>query len=47
LELSDSIDTFKKFAIELGVNEDEFNSCLDSGKYIEEINKDLKDGTNY
>jgi protein-disulfide isomerase len=47
LEISDSINTFKKFAIELGLNEDQFNSCLDSGKYIEEINKDLKDGTNY
>ena len=47
LELSDSIDTFKKIATELGLNGDQFNSCLDSGKYIEEINKDLVDGTNY
>jgi protein-disulfide isomerase len=47
LKLSDSIDTFKKMAKELGMNEDQFNSCLDSGKYIDEINNDLKDGTNY
>jgi len=47
LKLSDSIDTFKKMAKEFGMNENQFNSCLDSGKYIDEINKDLKDGTNY
>jgi len=47
LKLADSIDTFKKIAKEFGMNEDQFNSCLDSGKYVEEINKDLRDGTNY
>ncbi len=47
LKLVDSIDTFKKMAKEFGMNEDQFNSCLDSGKYIDEINKDLRDGTNY
>ena len=47
LKLADSIDTFKNIAKEFNLNEDQFNSCLDSGKYIEEINKDLRDGTNY
>jgi protein-disulfide isomerase len=47
LKLADSIDTFKNIAKEFGMNEDQFNSCLDSGKYVEEINKDLRDGTNY
>ena len=34
----------KRWAGELGLNAGEFNSCLDSGKYLEEVNKDLQDG---
>lgn len=30
--------------ISKGQNADEFNSCLDSSKYVEEVNNDLKDG---
>ena len=34
----------KKWASEIGLNTGEFNSCLDSGKYAEEIGNDIKDG---
>jgi protein-disulfide isomerase len=47
LEISSLILKLKEYAIQLNLNEDQFNSCLDSGKYIEEINNDLKDGRNY
>ncbi|MDO8640190.1 MAG: DsbA family protein, partial [Nitrosarchaeum sp.] len=42
-----AITIFKEFATELDLNQDQFNSCLDSGKYIEEINNDLNDGRDY
>jgi len=35
---------FKTWAKELGLNQTQFNECLDSGKYYEEIAKDLSDG---
>lgn len=35
---------FKKYASTLGLDEVEFSQCLDSGKYTEEILKDLQDG---
>ena len=47
VEITSAITIFKEFATELDLNQDQFNSCLDSGKYIEEINNDLKDGRNY
>ena len=47
VEITSAITVFKEFAIELDLNQDQFNNCLDSGKYIEEINNDLKDGRNY
>lgn len=34
----------KKWAGEIGLNVSEFNSCLDSQKYLNEVNNDLKDG---
>lgn len=34
----------KKWARELGLNGSEFNQCLDSGKYAEEVKKDFDDG---
>jgi protein-disulfide isomerase len=37
------ISEFKKYAQELGLDEDIFNSCLDSGKYTNEVNNDLSD----
>ena len=39
-----SVITFKAHAKGLGLNEEQFNSCLDSGKYQEEVLKDFNDG---
>jgi len=47
MEIPDAIAVFKEFATRLELNQDQFNSCLNSGKYIEEVNKDLNDGRNY
>ncbi len=41
--LSDS--SLKQFASNLGLDSTQFNECLDSGKYYDETQKDLKDGT--
>lgn len=35
----------KKWAGEIGLNSRQFNSCLDTGKYKSEVEKDLSDGT--
>lgn len=47
VEITSAITIFKEFATELDLNQEQFNSCLDSGKYIEEINNDLNDGRDY
>ncbi|MBM2819887.1 MAG: oxidoreductase [Nitrosarchaeum sp.] len=47
VELASAITIFKEFATELDLNQEQFDSCLDSGKYIEEISNDLKDGKSY
>jgi len=36
---------FKKYAEELGLDSGKFNNCLDTGKYREEVAKDLADGS--
>lgn len=41
--LSDS--SLKQFASDLGLDSTQFNECLDSDKYYDETQKDLKDGT--
>ncbi|MBI5193587.1 MAG: thioredoxin domain-containing protein [Nitrospirae bacterium] len=38
------VDDLKKYALEIGLSADSFNSCLDSGKYTGEVNKDIDDG---
>jgi protein-disulfide isomerase len=40
-----STENFKKWASEFGINTDEFNECLDSGKYEAEVQKDMTDGS--
>ena len=35
----------KLWAIELGLDSNEFDSCLDSGKHENEVKDDLSDGT--
>ncbi len=37
----------KTFAEELGLDTNQFNACLDSRKYLDEVNNDLQDGTSY
>lgn len=39
-----SIANYKAWARELGLNSTQFDSCLDSGKYADEVAKDLADG---
>jgi len=38
------VTSFKKYAEDLGLNTAEFNSCLDTGKFEQEIQKDIQDG---
>lgn len=38
-----SLTSLKQWANELGLNENDFNKCLDSGKYTNEVNKDASD----
>lgn len=37
----------KQYAIDLGLNTNEFNTCLDSGKMSQEVMKDFQDGSSY
>lgn len=37
-------ENFKKWAVELSLNADQFASCLDLGKYAEEVAQDFRDG---
>jgi len=39
-----SKDNLKKFAVTLGLNTDQFNSCLDADKYSKDYQTDLADG---
>ncbi|MAG20149.1 hypothetical protein CL618_01820 [archaeon] len=41
------IEDLKKHASDLGLDRNEFDSCLDSGKYEDEVKKDLADGQKY
>lgn len=39
-----SVTHYKAWAVELGLDTSQFNQCLDSGKYFEEVQKDFRDG---
>lgn len=39
-----AVEDLKKWAREVGLNVNSFNTCLDSGKYKQEVDKDLQDG---
>lgn len=47
LSASDAANTFKQYATELGLNSENFDSCLTSAKYSDEINEDFQNGANY
>ncbi|RME18035.1 MAG: DsbA family protein [Bdellovibrio sp.] len=40
-----SVDDIKAWAKDIGLNTEQFNSCLDSGKYAQEVQKDFADGS--
>ena len=45
---SDSvISTFSQYATDVGLEQTQFDSCLESGKYLEEVQNDLRDGREY
>lgn len=46
LEIDRALYTFKEYASELNLNQNEFELCLDSEKYLDEANQDLNDGQN-
>jgi len=47
LDAQNGVSTFEKYAEELGLDSDTFNTCLESAKYLEEVQKDLNDGISY
>ncbi len=38
------VDTFKQYAVDIGLDVSEFNECLDSGEMASEVEKDFLDG---
>ena len=47
VETSEALSFFVQYAIDMQLDQDTFESCLSSGKYIEEIKNDLEDGRDY
>ncbi len=41
------VNELKAYAVQLGLVTNQFNDCLNSGKYLDEVNKDLRDGNSY
>lgn len=46
-ETVDALSLFSQYATEIQLEQETFDSCLTSSKYIEEITKDLNDGRGY
>jgi len=46
-ETVDALSLFSSYATEIQLDQEIFDSCVTSGKYIEEIRKDLDDGRDY
>ena len=47
LPIQESTNFFSGYAIRMGLDMGEFNSCMSNGKYLDEISKDLDDGRLY
>ena len=47
LSIEQSVNLFTEYASEIGLNADEFDSCMSSVKHLEEIRNDLNDGREY
>ena len=45
LGVKGGVSSFKEFAVDLGLDATKFNDCLDSGKYVSEVKKDMADGS--
>jgi protein-disulfide isomerase len=41
------VDALKGFAEQLGLDTEQFNECLDSGRYADEVTADLQEGMSY
>jgi protein-disulfide isomerase len=46
-ETVDALSLFSQYAAEIQLEQETFDSCINSGKYLEEIKKDLDDGRDY
>lgn len=46
-ETDDALSMFSQYATQIQLDQETFDSCLTSGKYIEEIRDDLEDGRSY
>lgn len=47
LETTDVIALFSQYSLEMELNQEQFEACLTSGKYVNEIRNDLNDGREY
>ena len=47
LDNQNVVRTFEQYADELALDTDTFNTCLESAKYLEEVQNDLNDGASY
>ncbi len=47
LDSNTAISTFSQYATDVGLEQQQFDSCLGSGKYLEEVRGDLSDGRDY
>ena len=47
LQVQQSASLFRDYALKMGLNMGEFDSCMTTGKHLDEISKDLDDGRLY
>ena len=47
LDTGSVISTFSQYAADVGLEQQQFDSCLGSGKYLQEVQQDLNDGRTY
>ncbi len=47
LDVASAVIAFKQYASEINLAQEKFDSCLDTGKYLEEVRNDLNDGRDY
>ncbi len=47
LDSNTAISTFSQYATDVGLEQQQFDSCLGTGKYLEEVQADLSDGRDY